>query len=426
MMITESRQWTLCSAGSRGFSLVEMAVSLAVIGLLVGIGAQLLSDYRQRTDTQRQENLAQTRTIERAIHGFVQANSRLPCPDISRDGLEQCNDATGARLAAGYLPYKTLQLYQEPERSWAAEVAYAAYRATDADTAVLQQKYSTVGDNHASACSGSDSTACTVDQATAAIPTATTSGYDLRYSMSSSSLNLLDFCTVLGDAAAKAPAADQLHVQVSGNVVNVAYAFALPGSPRLLDTATGLLESRPDIIDPTFAGTQTSPANSDDLSRIVSFNQVYQDYDCPDRLTAARALYHRDVALIGDEYLHRVHLADARLMKTLADKLDNSSTFASYIAGFMVAKATFELAASISSALKGNAIAIAKTVINAVTLAQSVTASVIAANQDAAAYQAAQRTQRHYENFQQNLLNSGNEMTRWRDMDLAAEQRGSW
>jgi prepilin-type N-terminal cleavage/methylation domain-containing protein len=62
----------------KGFSLVELAVSLAIIalllaGALIPLSAQI--DVRNGADTQRSME-----SIRDAIMGFAQANGRLPCP----------------------------------------------------------------------------------------------------------------------------------------------------------------------------------------------------------------------------------------------------------------------------------------------------------------------------------------------------------
>jgi prepilin-type N-terminal cleavage/methylation domain-containing protein len=63
---------------SRGFSLVELAVALAIIALLLAGALIPLStqiDVRNGADTQRSME-----SIRDAITGFAQANGRLPCP----------------------------------------------------------------------------------------------------------------------------------------------------------------------------------------------------------------------------------------------------------------------------------------------------------------------------------------------------------
>ncbi len=63
---------------SKGFSLVELAVALAIIALLLAGALIPLStqiDVRNGADTQRS-----IESIRDAIIGFAQANGRLPCP----------------------------------------------------------------------------------------------------------------------------------------------------------------------------------------------------------------------------------------------------------------------------------------------------------------------------------------------------------
>lgn len=76
----------------RGFTLVELAISLAVIGLLLGmlivpLNAQV--DQRRMSDTQKELQL-----ITEALMGFAVANGRLPCPAVP----STANTTAGAGL----------------------------------------------------------------------------------------------------------------------------------------------------------------------------------------------------------------------------------------------------------------------------------------------------------------------------------------
>jgi prepilin-type N-terminal cleavage/methylation domain-containing protein len=95
---------------NKGFTLVEMAIVLVIVGLLIGglvtpLSVQL--EQRRVADTQRGMEEARE-----ALIGFAVRNGYLPCPAISAtNGLE---DRGGARCSnerrIGFLPWATLGL----------------------------------------------------------------------------------------------------------------------------------------------------------------------------------------------------------------------------------------------------------------------------------------------------------------------------
>ena len=98
---------------TEGFTLVEMAIVLAIIALVLGTGLTLLSaqdDQRKIEDTNTLLGNAQE-----ALIGYAIANGRLPCPASSTsNGVEDpINAATGVACTVplnGYLPAVTLGL----------------------------------------------------------------------------------------------------------------------------------------------------------------------------------------------------------------------------------------------------------------------------------------------------------------------------
>lgn len=98
---------------ARGFTLIEMAVMLAVLGLLLG---GLLAPLRSQVDASRYENArAQLREAQEAVIGFALGNGgRLPCPDTDDPGDaghgEPNYDSTDVVVCdvEGYLPFATL------------------------------------------------------------------------------------------------------------------------------------------------------------------------------------------------------------------------------------------------------------------------------------------------------------------------------
>lgn len=95
---------------SAGFTLVEIAIVLVIVGLIIGgLVTPLTVQMEQRRvgDTQRAMEDA-----KEALYGFALHNGYLPCPAVSsRNGLEDRSDGVctdGKRI--GYLPWATLGL----------------------------------------------------------------------------------------------------------------------------------------------------------------------------------------------------------------------------------------------------------------------------------------------------------------------------
>ncbi len=103
---------SLRESACSGFSLVEMAVVLVIVGLLM---AGLLGPLGAQLEARR---LAQTKTVlensKEALLGFAVQNKRLPCPanpstSGTGEGLEDLNTGTGScNRLVGALPWVTL------------------------------------------------------------------------------------------------------------------------------------------------------------------------------------------------------------------------------------------------------------------------------------------------------------------------------
>lgn len=92
-----------------GFSLVEMAVVMAILALLLGGGLALFTS--QQEVRRAQETLAMLETSRDALIGFAAANGRLPCPATAASAVESLGaggDCTNPY--DGFLPAVTLGL----------------------------------------------------------------------------------------------------------------------------------------------------------------------------------------------------------------------------------------------------------------------------------------------------------------------------
>jgi prepilin-type N-terminal cleavage/methylation domain-containing protein len=117
---------------ARGFSLVELAVVLAIVGLLAGGAIMTLSAQAE------QRNLGETRqrldSAVEAVIAFAVINGRLPCPAVaSATGDESFTGSGCTTWYGGYLPAKTIG-FQPTDGSgyavdaWGNRIRYAVSR----------------------------------------------------------------------------------------------------------------------------------------------------------------------------------------------------------------------------------------------------------------------------------------------------------
>lgn len=94
------------SKAEGGFTLIELVVAIAIIGLLLGaLLAPLTTQIKIRKNRDAERALSE---IQEALMGFAVAERRLPCPDTDADGV--ADPVTGGPCAAleGFLPSITL------------------------------------------------------------------------------------------------------------------------------------------------------------------------------------------------------------------------------------------------------------------------------------------------------------------------------
>lgn len=75
----------VCRNTQQGFTLIEMAVVMVVLGLILGGILMPLSTQMEKQD--RDETQSVLEEIQEALIGYAMANGRLPCPDTNGDGI---------------------------------------------------------------------------------------------------------------------------------------------------------------------------------------------------------------------------------------------------------------------------------------------------------------------------------------------------
>lgn len=92
--------------GTRGFTLIELAVVVVLLGLLVAGALAPLGTQIELRDRRRTE--AGLERIAAALYGFAMVHGRLPCPDAVNDGAEDRLGDSACVAQAGLLPHTTL------------------------------------------------------------------------------------------------------------------------------------------------------------------------------------------------------------------------------------------------------------------------------------------------------------------------------
>lgn len=92
-------------SAQHGFGLLQVLLLIAVMAGLASIG---YLQWRERAlvESSRQERQALSQA-DQALIAYATANNRLPCPDVNRDGLEDCGSLTDQK---GWLPSVTLRI----------------------------------------------------------------------------------------------------------------------------------------------------------------------------------------------------------------------------------------------------------------------------------------------------------------------------
>ena len=103
-----------------GFSLLEMAIVLLIVGLLLGGLLAPLSTQVQNSRMKSTNDILAG--VNDALIGFAVSYGRLPCPDTDNDGLEQTPPCPTGANAEGNVPWATLGVGRKD--AWGLPIRY--------------------------------------------------------------------------------------------------------------------------------------------------------------------------------------------------------------------------------------------------------------------------------------------------------------
>lgn len=305
----------------RGYTLIEMALALVVLGVVMVVGWRFSVMANQRmVEIEAPPALA---AADQALVGFAAVHSRLPCPDTTGDGREDC-----AGALVGKLPVVTLGLV----RSDLVNVRYGVFRAAQTDPRL---------DADLAANPAKDRFAPMIATGHPVVA--------LAPSLLLGNINGIDFCAALRLGGALPANSDRLHIQndAGAMIKNVAYALALPGAMDADNNGSGFDASNASATGFASPARPISPAY-DDVVLAVDFSQMFTRMACAGALVAASHAHANaasSVAILYSAYM------DYDVQLRLADEMAQAKVSSALAGTFSAAAGTSKAAATVAIAI---------------------------------------------------------------------------
>ena len=119
-----------CKGNDSGFTLIEVALAIAVLSILLVSVSSSLGVFRETTNYKETERYLEK--ARQALQAYVVVNGHLPCPDTDGDGDE--SDERCSNTCAdwwGQLPYLSLGLGEDTP--WQQPAFYAVHQSVDSN-----------------------------------------------------------------------------------------------------------------------------------------------------------------------------------------------------------------------------------------------------------------------------------------------------
>ena len=327
-----------------GFTLIELAVVVAMLGLVASLLMQLVPALKRSTGmAQSVRNLDD---VEAALVAFAAINGRLPCPDTAGDGVEHMAGATCTSVI-GKFPYLTLGFSYPLVNAAGLDFRYAVHSRAGVLNANVQLEKK---QERFQPQIGSDAG----------------SGVALgSKSIYAGANGRLDFCQALRTGMdynlVPGPSASYLYIQGAAAKTNVAYVLVDPGVGDM-DLVNGYFDglngsasdTNPGFESPLKSGSARSllSAGYDDRVVVGYFDQLWETLGCSATMTTvghAQANVETTAALLEQSLAdYKVQLVLAKDM-AYADNFSAGATLASAVAG--LASAGASMATDIASAI---------------------------------------------------------------------------